>query len=123
MLRNTVDVIKSWSAMGIDFFIQIFPIFQISDFLIFYKYFNRKIKFSEKISSSVFQLQMRDGLFHPFGGGGACEDLDAIDVIYKTNSGVNTESEESLKRHIGRCYKISIRMVVFVGLKDQLSLF
>ena len=67
-------------------------------FLIFYKYFNRKIKFSEKISSSVFQLQMRDGLFHPFGGGGACEDLDAIDVIYKTNSGVNTKSEESLKR-------------------------
>ena len=67
-------------------------------FLIFYKYFNRKINFSEKISSSVFQLQMRDGLFHPFGGGGACEDLDAIDVIYKTSSGVNTESEESLKR-------------------------
>lgn len=67
-------------------------------FLIFYKYFNRKINFSEKISSSVFQLQMRDGLFHPFGGGGACEDLDAIDVIYKTNSGVNTKSEESLKR-------------------------
>ena len=67
-------------------------------FLIFYKYFNRKIKFSEKISSSVFQLQMRDGLFHPFGGGGACEDLDAIDVIYKTSSGINTKSEESLKR-------------------------
>ena len=67
-------------------------------FLIFYKYFNRKINSSEKISSSVFQLQMRDGLFHPFGGGGACEDLDAIDVIYKTSSGVKTESEESFKR-------------------------
>ena len=67
-------------------------------FLIFYKYFNRKINFSEKISSSVFQLQMRDGLFHPFGGGGACEDLDAIDVIYKISSDVSTESEESLKR-------------------------
>ena len=67
-------------------------------FLIFYKYFNRKINFSEKISSSVFQLQMRDGLFHPFGGGGACEDLDAIDVIYKISSDVSTESEESLER-------------------------
>ncbi len=67
-------------------------------FLIFYKYFNRRINFSEKISSSVFQLQMRDGLFHPFGGGGACEDLDAIDVIYKISSDVSTESEESLKR-------------------------
>jgi len=67
-------------------------------FLIFYKYFNRKINFSEKISSSVFQLQMRDGLFHPFGGGGACEDLDAIDVISKVTSSISDESAASLSR-------------------------
>ena len=67
-------------------------------FLIFYKYFNRKINFSEKISSSVFQLQMRDGLFHPFGGGGACEDLDAIDVISKVTSSIGDESAASLSR-------------------------
>ena len=67
-------------------------------FLIFYKYFNRKINFSDKISSSVFQLQMRDGLFHPFGGGGACEDLDAIDVISKVTSSISDESAASLSR-------------------------
>ena len=47
----------------------------------FYKYFNRKINFPNKIFQNVFILQMKDGLFHPFGGGGACEDLDAIDVV------------------------------------------
>ena len=67
-------------------------------FLIFYKYFDRKINFSEKISSSVFQLQMRDGLFHPFGGGGACEDLDAIDVISKVCSNFSDEAAVSLRR-------------------------
>lgn len=67
-------------------------------FLIFYKYFDRKINFSEKISSSVFQLQMRDGLFHPFGGGGACEDLDAIDVISKVCSNFSDEAAASLRR-------------------------
>ena len=42
-------------------------------FLIFYKYFNRKINFPNKIFQNVFILQMKDGLFHPFGGGGACD--------------------------------------------------
>ena len=52
-------------------------------FLIFYKYFNRGINFSDQIATSVLRLQMKDGLYHPFGGGGACEDLDAIDVLSK----------------------------------------
>ena len=49
-------------------------------FLIFYKYFNRKINFPNKIFQNVFILQMKDGLFHPFGGGGACEDLSLIHI-------------------------------------------
>ena len=67
-------------------------------FLIFYKYFNRKINFSERMTSSVFQLQMRDGLFHPFGGGGACEDLDAIDVISKVTTNISDEFATHLSR-------------------------
>jgi len=51
--------------------------------LIFYKYFKQSIKYTDKIMDSVIPLQMKDGLFHPFGGGGACEDLDAIDILYK----------------------------------------
>ena len=106
-------------------------------FLIFYKYFNREINYSEKISTSVFQLQMGDGLFHPFGGGGACEDLDAIDVIYKVSSEVSVNSEKSLKDAYsallhnydgkgGFCWAKRPKLPFFIGLKyfnPRLNLF
>ena len=39
-LKYTVDVIKSWSTMGIDFFVFLnFLIFHISDFLLFFLIF------------------------------------------------------------------------------------
>tara|TARA_Y100000748_G_scaffold205079_1_gene171681 strand:+ start:14474 stop:15664 length:1191 start_codon:yes stop_codon:yes gene_type:complete len=66
-------------------------------FLIFYKYFNRDINFSEHIAASVLRLQMKDGLYHPFGGGGACEDLDAIDVLSKVVNYIDNRTEKSLK--------------------------
>ena len=66
-------------------------------FLIFYKYFNRKINFPNKIFQNVFILQMKDGLFHPFGGGGACEDLDAIDVVSKVTSELSADSINNIK--------------------------
>ena len=66
-------------------------------FLIFYKYFNRKINFPNKIFQNVFILQMKDGLFHPFGGGGACEDLDAIDVVSKVTSELSADSINHIK--------------------------
>ena len=66
-------------------------------FLIFYKYFNRDINFSDQITTSVLRLQMKDGLYHPFGGGGACEDLDAIDVLSKVVINVDNRIEQSLK--------------------------
>ena len=97
-------------------------------FLIYYKYYNREINHSEKISTSVFQLQMRDGLFHPFGGGGACEDLDAIDVISKVSSELSVDSERSLKdaysallknydRSGGFCWAKRPKLPFFLGLK------
>ena len=66
-------------------------------FLIFYKYFNRGINFSDQIATSVLRLQMKDGLYHPFGGGGACEDLDAIDVLSKVVINGDSRIEQSLK--------------------------
>ncbi|MED5433268.1 MAG: hypothetical protein VYB52_00295 [Candidatus Neomarinimicrobiota bacterium] len=67
-------------------------------FLIYYKYFDRPINFSERIATSVFQLQMKDGLYHPFGGGGACEDLDAIDVLSKVAKNNDSNFYKSLDR-------------------------
>ncbi len=67
-------------------------------FLMFYQYFNREIRFKELVVESVCDLQMKDGLFHPFGGGGACEDMDAIDVLVKSMSENDSKPLRSLER-------------------------
>jgi len=48
-----------------------------------YKYYQRDIPYQNLAYLNTISLQERDGLFHPLGGGGACEDLDAVDMIYK----------------------------------------
>lgn len=52
-------------------------------FYIFYFYDGREIKYKEKIIDHTLALQNRDGLFNPAGGGGHCDDLDAIDILTK----------------------------------------
>ena len=52
-------------------------------FYFFYVYCNRHIQYVEKIIDSTLALQHHDGLFSPAGGGGHCEDLDAIDILVK----------------------------------------
>lgn len=66
--------------------------------LIFYHYFNRKINFIEKIIDNTLALQVRDGLFYPMGGGGACEDLDAIDILIKCSKLTDYKKIEIKKR-------------------------
>ena len=48
-----------------------------------YHYLKRPIQYKEKIIDSVLSLQQKDGLFATDGGGGSCEDLDAIDILVK----------------------------------------
>ena len=50
-------------------------------FLPFYEYVRRPIRCINQIVDSTLALQQHDGLFGPVTGGGACEDLDAIDVL------------------------------------------
>ena len=48
----------------------------------FYAYFKRSIMYPENVIDRVLALQNRcDGLFLAKGGGGACEDLDAIYIL------------------------------------------
>jgi hypothetical protein len=50
---------------------------------IHYDYANRKIHYLDKIIDSTLQLVARDGLFVYGGGGGSCEDMDAIDILIR----------------------------------------
>ena len=48
-----------------------------------YFYLNRPLKYIETIIDNTLSFQYKDGLFSPQGGGGSCEDLDAIDILVK----------------------------------------
>jgi hypothetical protein len=50
-------------------------------FFPFYAWRNREIAYAEKILNTTLSIQNDDGLFGFERGGGACEDLDAIDVL------------------------------------------
>ena len=50
---------------------------------IHYDYANRRINYVDKIIDSTLQLVARDGLFVYGGGGGSCEDMDAIDILVR----------------------------------------
>jgi glycosyltransferase involved in cell wall biosynthesis len=50
-------------------------------FLPFFEYVQRPLKYLNALIDSTLALQQPDGMFGPALGGGACEDLDAIDVL------------------------------------------
>jgi len=49
--------------------------------LLVYYYENRTIRSANRLVDSVLSLQHFDGGFRPWGGGGACEDVDAVDIL------------------------------------------
>ena len=50
-------------------------------FVPFYEYVHRPVRSVSKIIDAALSLQQDDGLFGPGPGGGACEDLDVIDLL------------------------------------------
>ncbi len=50
-------------------------------FVPFYRYARRPVRGWSKIVNACLELQQEDGLFGPAPGGGACEDLDVIDLL------------------------------------------
>lgn len=49
--------------------------------LLVYYYENREVSYKERLVDTVLSLQHQDGGFSPNGGGGACEDVDAADIL------------------------------------------
>jgi hypothetical protein len=80
-------------------------------FLPFYLCLQRPIHFPEQLIDSTLSLQQPDGLFHPSGGGDACLDVDAADILVKASLSTMHRAREvhqALKR-------------VHAGLLDNLS--
>jgi hypothetical protein len=46
-----------------------------------YYYTGRPLRYMERIVDNTLLIQQPDGLFSSIGGGGACEDLDAVDTL------------------------------------------
>jgi hypothetical protein len=49
--------------------------------LLLYYYCGHRLPHAERTIDTVLQLQHHDGSFTPRGGGGACEDVDAVDIL------------------------------------------
>jgi hypothetical protein len=69
--------------------------------LLTYYYENRRVQYPEKLVDVALGLQHKDGGYNLAGGGGACEDVDAIDILvnmYKSNDYKRPQIRRSLKR-------------------------
>lgn len=69
--------------------------------LLLYYYDKRHIQHSRKIIDTVLNLKHNGGGFSPNGGGGACEDVDAVDILvnlYKITNYKKAQIICSLKR-------------------------
>ncbi|MBI5879684.1 MAG: hypothetical protein HZB53_18720 [Chloroflexi bacterium] len=72
--------------------------------LIVYFYHERPVKYAERIIDTILALQHTDGGFHIAGGGGACEDVDAIDTLvnlYQRTGYRAADVKSALKRALG----------------------
>src|ERR1035437_2174593 len=63
-------------------------------FIPFYEYVRRPVRSVTRIIDATLSLQKSDGLFGPDGGGGACEDLDAVDILTTLSKYTNHRSLE-----------------------------
>lgn len=69
--------------------------------LLIYYHEDREVCCKEQLIDTVLSLQHPDGGFHPKGGGGACEDVDAVDILvnmYKRTSYRRTEIRIALRK-------------------------
>ena len=66
-------------------------------FLFFYTYLKNKPNHLEQVIESTLRIQDFDGLFSYAGGGGSCDDLDAIDLLCRATFYTNYRKEDIRK--------------------------
>lgn len=74
-------------------------------FLFFYTYLNKKPNYIKKIIDSTINIQDYDGLFSYSGGGGSCEDLDAIDLLCRSTFYNANYKKNRIKKILKKSYK------------------
>jgi len=70
--------------------------------LLVYYYENHPVLYRENLVDTVLALQHRDGGFSPAGGGGACEDADAVDILVNMYKQVDYRQAE-VRHALRRC--------------------
>jgi|LGVC01.1.fsa_nt_gb prenyltransferase beta subunit len=72
-------------------------------FLFFYTYLKKKPNHIEQIIDSTLKIQDFDGLFNYMGGGGSCDDLDAIDLLCRSTFYTNYRKKD-IKKALQKSY-------------------
>ena len=75
-------------------------------FVPFYEYVHRPVRSVSKIIGAALSLQQDDGLFGPGPGGGACEDLDVIDLLATLTNQFNYRASDIKKSLIRSFWSI-----------------
>jgi hypothetical protein len=73
-------------------------------FYFFYFYIGRPVNYINQIIDKTLTLQQPDGLYDPRGGGGACLDLDAVDILVKLSYLTDYRKDE-IKSSLNRSFQ------------------
>jgi hypothetical protein len=90
--------------------------------LLVYYFEQRPVRYPERLVDTVLALQHWDGGFCPTGGGGACEDVDAIDILvnmYKQANYRRSEIRQALRRALRSILQKQMRDGGFVYRLNQ----
>jgi hypothetical protein len=77
--------------------------------LLAYYYENQPLLYRERLIDTVLRIQHPDGGFSLAGGGGVCEDVDAVDVLVNMYKQVNYKRSH-IRLALRRCLKHTLRM-------------
>jgi hypothetical protein len=77
--------------------------------LLVYYHEKRPIPYAERLVDTVLGLQHSDGGFSPAGGGGACEDADAVDILVNLYK-LRDYRRADIRRALRRCLAHLLRL-------------
>jgi hypothetical protein len=73
--------------------------------LLLYYFEKRQVNHPRRLIDSVLSLQHEDGGFRPDGGGGACEDVDAADILVNLYKQIDYRRRD-IRAALRRCYRL-----------------